>query len=317
MEKTIKRLKQKLIAWRVVSFVLFIAFLATSTDEIWFDIKDSMNKIFASRMDRQAPYFEKVTRIINPLCYNGIPSLMHDDVRMSVDFMKKSWRLSNIHRFDERGDIILENGRNGLCFELSSYVYDKIRPLFPPAYQIKFLRTVESGFFFSGEGSHIVLCIIKPSLLGDQPYILDPSFRRYGKIEDFEDYIFFEEGPCPLLVKGRDTDLELSVDAAMPLVIKKDYMLWMGVESVLNNFDPDNYSISIVVNRWHSYFVKTLFSIRKKAGKVEETENKDLALLLMKPEDYALLKEKVKIFHEQVEAKAKKDSLQLFEEAVV
>lgn len=264
-------------------------------------IQDFFTNEFSSGMDTKAPYAEKIRRIIEPLRYDGILAFMRDDVRMSLDFSNQTWRLSNIHRFNKKGEVVLESGRNGLCFELTSYVYDRIRPMLPKAYDIRFLRTGESGFFFSKEGTRMVLCIIEPSLLGNKIYILDPSFKKYGKIEDFEDYVFLEEKTYPVLRKETDADLVLHVDAATPLVIEKDFMLWLGVESIVNKFDRDNYSLSLVANRKHNYFVKTIFSIIKKSGQVEERENKDLALLLLKPERYNNLKEKIRLFSIQIE----------------
>lgn len=72
--------------------------------------------------------------------------------------------------------------------------------------------------------------------------------------------------------------------------------MFIGVESIVNKLDRNNYSLSLVANRKHNYFVKTIFSVTKKSGQVEEKENKDLALLLMKPERYNNLKEKIRLF---------------------
>ena len=146
-----------------------------------------------------------------------------EDVYLSIDFENKIWKLHNLHRFDNKGDIILEDGKYGTCGELAAHTYKKIERLLGKDYDIKFVETAQSGFFLSPKASHIVLYITEKSGLwrgrDKKIYILDASFHKYGPIGDFEDYLFLEFMSTLPFVERKETDIAMPLSKSIPLLI--------------------------------------------------------------------------------------------------
>jgi hypothetical protein len=99
-------------------------------------------------VDGSAPHAEEVADLIRPLRYSIAPILLRPDVRIDLDFANRKWHIRNLHRFDDHGRIVLEQGRYGVCGELSAYAYDRLKQIFEPErYALSLIRVAESGFF--------------------------------------------------------------------------------------------------------------------------------------------------------------------------
>jgi len=124
---------------------------------------DAVKRFFTNKIS--VPYYDRVNNIIKNLQYSGLEAFKRPDVYLSLDFTNRTWRLHNIHKFDTKGDIILEKNRYGTCGELSSYVYNRIKEFMADDYDISFIRTAQSGYFLAdNKSSHTVLRITpKPS----------------------------------------------------------------------------------------------------------------------------------------------------------
>ena len=120
---------------------------------------------------QDAPYYKEIMDIIRPLDYSVIPSLvLQSNIKLSIDFTNKTWSLLNFHQFDSNGNIILDYGRYGLCGELASYTYNRIKYFFNDRYVIKFAQVSESGFFLTPNSSHAVLIIYDTVRAGSKGY---------------------------------------------------------------------------------------------------------------------------------------------------
>jgi hypothetical protein len=247
--------------------------------------------------DKKGPHYKQIKQIIEPLRYSGLKILLDAGTRLSVDFENKKWFIHNVRRFDKNGNIVLKEGRYGLCGDLAIYTYEKILPLFEDKYSIEFLRAAESNFFPVPNGSHIVLMISDKSFsIIPDIYIIDPSFRIYKRAEYFEDYIFFPTEKPLDLHKDKKKYETLPINTQYPILIRNDFMVGIAIDSVDGKFDKQNYAIFLSATKRHRYFSRTIFSLRKKDGIVEKAENKDLALKVLSKQEFEDLRERLSYF---------------------
>lgn len=286
----ISRLKEKLIFYK--AFTLGLIFLIVGLFSfIGFNwLKENTLELGITDMEKEAPYYKEIAEIIKPLRYSGLNDLFRPEVSISLDFDEKTWTLHNIHRFDKDGKIILADGRFGLCGELAAYVYDKISPLFDNRYKVEFFLVAQADYFPPPHGSHIVLKITDPaSFPNRQSYILDPSFRRYGKMEKFEDYIFIHNYRMLPFMAGNDPDGIFSIDSQTPLLIKKQHSLNLAVDSAEGKFDKNNFALALTATKRGKYFSRFILVFRKNNGLVQKFEDKKLALSILSEEEYRKL----------------------------
>ena len=249
-----------------------------------------------SKIKKIAPYYKEISKIIKPLRYSGIYDLMRPDVKIFIDFEKETWTLENIHSFDRKGNIILTEGRYGLCGELAAYTYEKIQLLFDRKYVIEFVRAIESGYFISPRASHYVLMIHEPSFFSTATYVLDPSFRRYGPIEDFEDYLFFEKMITLPFMEEKNRSKIFTVGSGTPIIIKKGFLMMLVVEKNGDKFDRDNFVMAFTATHRHKYAGRYIYALRKNEGETEVLENKHTASLILGSKEYITLSERIKEF---------------------
>jgi len=239
------------------------------------------------------PHFKTVMAIVQPLRYSGLPMFLREDVRLTIDSNKQTWKISNLHRFNSKGNVVLEDNRYGLCGELAGYVYQNIKTLFDNKYSITFLRVSESGYFLSPQSSHIVLLIRDKENPKNNTFILDPSFHRYGHIEDFDEYNFFGSSPSLDFITQKDPDGSFDIEHGMPILIHNDFLLSLMVEKAGDKFDINNFTIALAATQRYKFSGRYLFAIRKKDGKEEIYENKFLTEEILNSEEYAHLREKI------------------------
>ncbi len=229
------------------------------------------------------PDYGRIMEMLAPLQYTGVEDLMKPGVDMRINFKEKGWKLTNVHAFDPQGNILLTGDRFGLCGELAAHVYKKIAPFLGDRYEILFLRAAESGFFLRPHSTHIVVMLIDRTT--HERFFIDPSFHRYGKEEDFRDYFFFESADLPTHLKSLSKDVLFPVDVETPLLIRKNFLICMGVESVGGKFDKDNFALTLTANKRHAYSGSYIFTLRRQDGKTSILKDATLLAQLLTPEE--------------------------------
>ena len=224
--------------------------------------------------------------------------MVKPQVSLSIDFNKWSWTLHNIHEYDSKGGIILEQGRYGLCAELATYVFEKIRPLLDARYEVKFAMVAESGFFSEGQSNHIVLLLVDKT--NSQIYLIDPSFHKYALMKNLTDYHVLNIQDTLSFVRDQSHDVSFNVDQAIPLYIKNDFLLSFSVTSVDGKFDRDNFIFAISANRRYKFVGRDIVVIGRHNKKFEDFENKDLLNELLTPDEIKILFDKLKSWIQQV-----------------
>ena len=296
----LEKLRGKLRLWRVISQLTIITLLIVAFFVGREFIRDYSVELKIDKIDREAPYSKEVKDIIKSLQYSGLTRLKRPDVWIELDFINRTWILHNVHRFDSEGNIILADGKSGVCGDLARYVYKKINPLFKNNYKIEFINVVESSYFMSQEvASHIVLSISKPGMFLKRTYILDPSFRRYGSIEQFEDYLFIETVPTSHMMNAVTFDEVYGVGRGVPLLIKKHHLIQLDVNENDGKFDKDNFVFAITATQRYKFAGRYVFALRKNDGKVEQLENERAVKELLSDEEYTELRNKVVEFFER------------------
>jgi len=285
------RPKRKLRFFEVVSLILVIGVLAIFLYWGWWNYVTNPGAI--SDIERKAPYSKEIKKILKPLKYSGFYTLVRPEVRISLDFDKRTWRLHNIHRFDKEGNVILEKGRCGVCGDLAAYTYSKIQPLFGDQYEISFVRAAESGYFLTPQSSHIILEIVKPSIFGQKEYILDPSFHKYGKKENFEEYLFSEKAMFLSFMALKEKDEIFDIGQLTPILIKKGFLIGLIIDGIDGKFDKDNFILAITATRRFKYAGRYILALRIRNGQEEFFENKSLRVALLNTKEYEQLRERI------------------------
>lgn len=282
-----KQAKRFSLFWAILFFSIGIAAVAIFHWAFQPEDTDIIN------IKNDAPYCVEVKEIIKPLRYSGLSNLLLPDVKITINFIARTWSLLNIHRFDKEGKVALAEGRFGLCGDLAAYVYDKIRPLFGREYDIDFIRVAESGYFLDPRASHIALLITRQSFFGSELYLLDPSFYRYGKESDFDEYLFFDKMQELAFVKNQTKDEIFNVGAITPILIRKEYIVGLIVDEQAGKFDKDNFIVAITATRRFKYSGRALLTLRKIDGRDEMQENTYLAGIILGSETYNKLRERL------------------------
>ena len=257
------------------------------------------------------PHSKEVSEIMSHLSYSATRMFIRRPVGVTLDFEHKTYTLRNIHRFDPNGNLVLEESAknpgqfSGACGELAAYTYEKVKPILGDQYNILFVRSGQSGFFLTPDASHILLKIIEKNKPKDQEpsvYILDPSFKRYGPLDQFEDYQFFEERPSLPFVENKETDLTLPVGFSIPLWIEKDYLVSFVVEGIHEKFNSDNFGIALLVTKRHAFMSRYVLALQKKEGQPWDLENEPLIEGIIEKDQYQKIRKKITdMFHQILE----------------
>jgi hypothetical protein len=248
---------------------------------------------------KNLPYYQKVIDLITPLEYSGLPTFLKPKIRLSIDFDKQVWTLHNLHEYTREGDILLDNRRFGLCGELAASIFKPVRHLFGPDYSIKFAKVSESGFFLAPQSTHIVLLAQHKS--SGASYVIDPSFHRYGRQDDLDQYLFFGVEDSLSFVDQKAPDITFEADHAMPLLIRNNFLIHFSVGKAEGKFDRNNFSLSCVATERYKFSGRYLFAIRKINGETQQFENKWLIPEILSPEDCQTIRNALLRFFRQIE----------------
>ncbi len=252
----------------------------------------------ASRSDTLPPYYNEIMKIMGPLQYSGLPAMLKPQVSLSVDFNKHIWTLHNIHEYDSHGGILLAQGRYGLCAELATYLFERIRPLINGRYEVKFGMVTESGFFSDSRSNHIVLILADKT--NGQVYLIDPSFHKYGKIKDMTEYKLINVQDSLSFVRDQSHDVFFSVNQAIPLYIKNDILLTFSVTAVDGKFDKDNFIFVISATRRYKFSAKDIVLIGRHKKEFEDYGDRALINQLLSEAEVNALYGKLKTWIEKI-----------------
>ncbi|MDD5020136.1 MAG: hypothetical protein PHH75_07090 [Candidatus Omnitrophica bacterium] len=297
----LKRLKRQLWILRAACLLLAVLLVAASSDNFWLGISNYIREnSLGNGVDENAPFHKEIKKILKPLKYSGLKRLLRPDVWVSADFKQKKWTLHNVHRYDDQGRVVLEEGRYGVCQELAAYVYDQIQPLFKDRYDIRFVSVAESGFFPYPQGSHMGICIVQRRMFGEKVYFLDPTYHRYGDIDAFNEYLFFDAAHHLTLQTEHNADVTAVVNGVTPLVIRENYIIGLSMEAVADRFDKNNFTLSVIATRKYRYTGRHIFALKMADGKKYEIEDEGMAHFLLNGEEYGRLRGKIQEMFDKI-----------------
>ena len=252
----------------------------------------------AGPAQKDLPYADTIGGLLRALEYSGFPDMTKASVTLGIDFGKRTWTLRNIHEYDAQGNVILGQGRYGLCAELATYLYEKLKPLLSGRYDLKFAMATEAGFFPTYQSNHIIL------LMFDQvtrdAYLIDPSFHKYGRMEDLSDYQVLGVQDTLAFITDKSSDTSFQVDQAMPLLIRDDLLLSFAVTSVDGKFDKDNFLLAVAANQRHKFAGLDIVLVGRHNGRQEGFESKYLLEHVLKPEEIETLYNKLSDWLKQI-----------------
>ena len=272
--------KNHLFGWQAFRLI-FMVLIAVIGDTLF---------LYGGPITEKAPYDDAVMKILAPLKYTGVEDIIGADSKLSVDFNNKMWIVYSTHHFDSLGRIILDDGDGGLCDELSVYVYGKIKALFSKdRFGIKFAKVKERNYFDTPQATHIVIIILDKRR--HQEYLLDPSFKKYGKKDDFKNYYSFKDLDADAFLKeyNQSPDNFFEVDFATPLLIRHGYLITFSIESVNKKFDKDHFILAIAATKQRSTTSSYVFALRCRRGHVKVDIDEGLLKQLLTPEETARL----------------------------
>ncbi|OGW75709.1 MAG: hypothetical protein A2Z72_03300 [Omnitrophica bacterium RBG_13_46_9] len=293
----LEKLHKKVRFYKILSilFACIIVSICLAESMRW--IRANAQELGLVDVDKKGPYYEKIKKIMEPVRYSGLKDLIDLNTRLTVDFEKKEWTLHNIHHFDKDGKIVLTEGCYGLCGDLAVYMYERVSTLLDNRYSINFVYVSESNFFQAPRGSHVALKVTDKTIsLIPNIYIIDPTFRKYRKIEYFEDYAFYSELPYLQFYKEKSRNETFLAGTQCPIFIKGDFLLSIGLDYVEERFDENNFVLFLTLTKRHKYFSRPIFALRKRNGIVGVSKNDELALKVLNKQEFELLCEKVSSF---------------------
>lgn len=241
-----------------------------------------------------APLSSFVESLVTPLRYSGIQAFMRKNVSIKLDFENNRWFIINKWQYDDQGQVLLDDGKYGVCGELVSYTYQKIKDAFEKeGYQIRVAAVSESNYFPSmTRTTHYVLKIFDEHD-SDEHFILDPSLKRYGHFLDFEDYIFSEEFSPASFFKAARTDSVFEIGSATPLLIHNEFVVNFAVREQNSRFTPENFSMGIYATKRYHYSGRPLFWIFNNNGKSVVGEYEGFGKALLGNEQYEMLRRRI------------------------
>lgn len=298
LQEQIRQLKKKVVFLIILTITLAIAIASVSFYLIL--QKSPPEETAPYRLNQQAPQAKEIKQLLSSLEYSGLKNLLRPDVKISIDFLAQNWTLHNIHRFDNNGNIVLTDNRYGLCGDLAAYAHSKIQPLLGSKYVIEFIHVAESGFFLDPRASHIALIIREPSIFGDKEYFLDPSFHKYGPIDVFDDYQFFERLKNLPFITEKRKDEVFPAGISTPLLITKDALIGLMIDYQNGKLDKDNFILSFTATRRYKFSGRYILAFRRKNGNDEILENENLGHALLGQAMYKQIKEKLQAIYSQL-----------------
>jgi hypothetical protein len=146
-------------------------------------------------------------------------------------------------------------------------------------------------------GDHVVVRITDKGLLADNVYIIDPTYGKYGRLDDFDDYVFVKPSNLgPFLNQKRDDTLQVGVTT--PVLLMKRYLISLGVVRVNDAFDSQNFGLALVLSRPHRYISRAVAEVRKNRGETETGGFTNIPRAIKTKEFYVLRTRMIEFFEQ-------------------
>jgi hypothetical protein len=254
---------------------------------------------FLSTKVYKLPHSKEIWGIIDPLKYSSYDIFNDKEVKLKVNFNTNRWTIINYFSFDINKKIKLINN-SGACLELVVYTYDRIYDLLSSGYIIEFAETIESSTFNNPNSTHWILLITDRNDRRAK-YILDPSFKRYGRIEDFDDYRIYNtsEAIPASVVSGRNNRLDVANGA--PIFMKDGNLIGLNASPVNGKFDDQNFSLGIYAKKPFKYKSHYIYNIGRSGGQFFEREDRDNIEEYLGPKEFKNLKSTLNKLYQSVE----------------
>ncbi len=234
----------------------------------------------------ELPYYDEIMAVINSIEYSGYQTLVNSTVDLKMDFPQRKWGLKNVHHYDEQGRIILEENKYGQCAELSTYLYEMIRPKISDRYDIKFAMVAEARYFPTSEFNHIVLLMVDKET--KEGYLIDPSLRRYGRVKDLSSYEILVIKDALSFVQEKSSDISFSVNEGMPIFIRHGLLLFFSITEIHGKFDKDNFLLVLSTYR-NKTDGKDILAGGRKEGKLQSYADKSEIEQILTQEEIDIL----------------------------
>lgn len=296
-------LRRRLSAYRALAFAALAA--AAASGGLLLRHWRVEHADFPSFYSAEAPKRDEIEALLEPLRYSALPAILRPEVRLELDFARRQWRLKNLRRLSSSGEVLLDEGRYGACGELAAYAYQRVRRILDRRYAVQMVRAAESSYFPPGRANHFALLITDLERPG-RSFVLDPSFKRYGPIEDFKDYVLYRADQNFHLLAGRQTDAVNPAGGGTPILIRKRSVIAMAVAPVGDRFDAENHALVLMATRRHQFAGDDFLTLKREGGRKTVREDRAEALEYLGEEEYRSLRRRVEELFDSVAVVAEK-----------
>ena len=283
--------------------VLLVAFLAISAGVIVFVLNNTENARRTNKTvvknHKPIPQEKAVWKFFSEIEYSTFDVFNDKDVRLAVNFEKQIWLIKGYFKFDSNNNILL-NDNSGACLELAIYAFVELEKDLGRYYRVQFAETLESSTFNNANSRHWVLLLTLKS--NGEQFILDPSFKRFGRIDDFDDYRItnlYDRVPVEIVKDGHN---RLSIADGAPIFIKKGNLIGLIVRPVNKKFDRNNFSLGIYAKKPFKFKGHFIYNIGLKDGAYFEMLNEENAKEFLTSEQLKSLKGLLKKLYKDIES---------------
>ncbi|MCM8774776.1 MAG: hypothetical protein NC930_00230 [Candidatus Omnitrophica bacterium] len=287
---------QHLNGWRICLFLIWVNGVALFAPASTVGLSSSGEKtsVETSSVKEQMikeplPREMEIREIIQSLTYSAIPALLRPEVKLGIHPADRVWSLANYRKYDSEGNVMLEEGKYGICTELVRYVYRRIKGLYPPGYTIEYVRVKEPCFFSQENTIHYILRVQDPAL---NTYIIDPTFHRYRRLEDAADYTILESRNFLVL----PPHLVFSLNTGIPILIRNDYLIDLTVvmDTAAKRLNRRNFFLVLAaVPKFHTDQAVQLLILKRSGRKSWRYEDRKEAERIIGPSDYYKIRKRM------------------------
>jgi hypothetical protein len=273
-EDSLLRMKRRASRWRLAAALLALALAALAGWNAWRWAQENLaDDLGWGEVDASAPAAAAIEKIIKPLRYSYVIPLMAPDIGISIDPARGTWRLRNIRTYDAQGRVTLDQNRYGICGELAAYAYPRVKAVLGRNYAVQIIHASESNYFPVGTSQHFIILVTDLNDPGE-PYILDPSFHRYGPASRFKNYAYFS--PARSILTDRSRDMVNTDSTGIPLLIRKDHVLVLSIVPVNGKFDADDHALKLTLYKKNEYIGQDVLRLIRVDGRIARDGNAEL-----------------------------------------
>lgn len=251
---------------------------------------------FVSHMHYRVAETKAVWKLFEEVSYSSFDVFNDKDVKLAVDFQNEKWLIKNYFKFDERDHIVLNNN-SGACLELVIHAFTELEKDLSKDYHVKFVETIEASTFNNPNSRHWILLLTHKG--SGNEYILDPSFKRFGPIDNFDDYRItqvFDRLPRSVVADGHN---HFSIADGAPIFMKKGNLIGLIVRPVNGNFNKENFSLGIYAKKPFKFKGHFIYNIGLVNGQYfEKLDEKNAKEFLNQEQVKALKALLIKLYNE-------------------